>query len=150
MQDRGLEAPIVPPFSDVPSWKVRKKAAQHYAQEKMKWHCVQGDSYHERRAVLCREFKSLAPEEQQPWLTRASSSVPDGCVVADAHASDADNASDKGKAADRAKPVAVLLTWNGGRGGCRMMRKSRLSFCNSTSRERCFVTRLPPCPKCRR
>lgn len=113
VQDRGLEGLIVPPLSDVPSWKVRKKAAQHYAQEKMKWHCAEGNSYHERRAVLCREFKSLALEEQQPWLTRALSSVSDACEVGDAHASGANNASEIIKAADRGKPVAVLLTWNG-------------------------------------
>ena len=100
--------------AEVPAWKLRKKAAQHYAQVQMKEQVVEGATYHDRRAVLCREFKSLPAEVQAEWVCKAAAAAPPegddvrpGTVAGDAEPL-------RAKLGDvREKVCGALLTWNG-------------------------------------
>ena len=113
VQSSCLHAGREPHASEGSAWKVRKKAAQQYAQDKMKSRPGEGACYSERRAFFCREFKTLPREEQEQWVSRASARVPTASALSDVGAPQLGADSVKEAGPDRGKPVGVLLTWNG-------------------------------------
>ena len=109
-----VAAPGAGACPDAPAWKLRKKAAQHYAQEQMKEQAVEGATYHDRRAVLCREFKSLPPAVQAAWCAKAATATQATADEAQPAADAPDAQPAVPKVGDgREKVCAALLTWNG-------------------------------------
>jgi hypothetical protein len=109
-----VAAPGAAACPDAPAWKLRKKAAQHYAQEQMKEQAVEGATYHDRRAALCRDFKSLPPAVQAAWCAKAATATRATADEAQPAADAPDAQPAAPKVGDgRQKVCAVLLTWNG-------------------------------------